>query len=212
MYAIARRVRIDHYRRNKTRRQREIPRDQLPERAAQETRAPALPELQDVLSLLPPAQQEVVLLLCPRDHSRVETQNERGDDDSGRRALVNVAHFAAFSQLRYQSIRFSRYPVLPAGDGLRSSQRGPVLGVLEERVYRTAIRHRTHRGLFRGTRRHRCARASLPYRKLGPHPGLASRAHAARRHCGSCRRGSLAVEASEDRHGLRLTSCPFDDL
>lgn len=63
MYAIARRVRIDHYRRNKRRQYHEIQHEQLPERAADETQIRNSPSIAEMLATLPAAQREVVLLL-----------------------------------------------------------------------------------------------------------------------------------------------------
>ena len=62
IYAIARRVRIDHYRRNRSR-HHEIQTEQLPELATQETQPGNSPNLTDLLKVLPAAQQEVILLL-----------------------------------------------------------------------------------------------------------------------------------------------------
>lgn len=63
MYAIARRVRIDHYRRSRKSRNHEISSGQLPEFAAQEKQGQDPAELHDLLKTLPAAQQEVILLL-----------------------------------------------------------------------------------------------------------------------------------------------------
>jgi|SRR5690242_7911441 RNA polymerase sigma-70 factor, ECF subfamily len=63
VYAIARRVRIDHYRRSRGRQRHEIQSEQLPERAAAETQIANSPNLADLLKTLPESQREVILLL-----------------------------------------------------------------------------------------------------------------------------------------------------
>ncbi len=63
MYAIARRVQIDHYRRGRSSRDHEIQSDRLPERAAEETQAGDSSNLTDLLKTLPAAQRQVILLL-----------------------------------------------------------------------------------------------------------------------------------------------------
>jgi RNA polymerase sigma-70 factor, ECF subfamily len=63
MYALARRVRIDHYRRNKGKRLHEIQSEQLPESAGDERQIHNSPDLTDLLKALPPSQREVLLLL-----------------------------------------------------------------------------------------------------------------------------------------------------
>lgn len=63
LYAIARRVRVDRYRKTKGTREHEIVSDQIPERAAQETAsAPAL-KISEMLQSLPESQREVLLML-----------------------------------------------------------------------------------------------------------------------------------------------------
>jgi RNA polymerase sigma-70 factor (ECF subfamily) len=63
MYAIARRVQIDQYRRNRKNRSHEISSGELPELAAREKTGQSPADLQDLLRMLPAAQQQVVLLL-----------------------------------------------------------------------------------------------------------------------------------------------------
>lgn len=63
IYAIARRVRIDYYRRSRRSWHHEIQTEQLPERAAQQTQPGKSPNLTDLLKMLPATQQEVILLL-----------------------------------------------------------------------------------------------------------------------------------------------------
>jgi RNA polymerase sigma-70 factor, ECF subfamily len=62
-YAIARRVRIDHYRRHLKTSEHEIQSEQLPQMAAPETRSGTSSSLTDLLETLPAAQREVILLL-----------------------------------------------------------------------------------------------------------------------------------------------------
>ena len=62
IYAIARRVRIDEYRRNRSRHY-EVQSEKLPETAADKSTADESLELGDLLAALPEAQREVVLLL-----------------------------------------------------------------------------------------------------------------------------------------------------
>jgi RNA polymerase sigma-70 factor (ECF subfamily) len=63
VYAIARRVRIDYYRRNRSKHSHEIQTEQLPDRAAGETKIGYSPDMADLLKTLPAAQREVILLL-----------------------------------------------------------------------------------------------------------------------------------------------------
>ena len=96
IYAIARRVRIDHYRRNISRRRCEIQREQLPDRAGQQTRTVPGPGLQDLLSVLPPAQQEIILLLKVSGLSLEETARATGTTVG---AVKQKAH-RAYAKLR----------------------------------------------------------------------------------------------------------------
>jgi RNA polymerase sigma-70 factor (ECF subfamily) len=63
MYAIARRVRIDQYRRKSRSSEHEVQTEQLPEMAAPESRFGSSPDITDLLATLPAAQREVILLL-----------------------------------------------------------------------------------------------------------------------------------------------------
>jgi RNA polymerase sigma-70 factor (ECF subfamily) len=63
-YAIARRVRVDHYRKNRRAREHEIQSEQLPERPAFESpHRQATPQMAELLKTLPESQREVLLLL-----------------------------------------------------------------------------------------------------------------------------------------------------
>ncbi len=63
MYAIARRVRVDRYRKTKGTREHEIVSEQLPERAAQATPSDTVPKISEMLQSLPASQREVLLML-----------------------------------------------------------------------------------------------------------------------------------------------------
>ena len=63
VYAIARRVRVDHYRRNRRLLSREITMEVLPERPAAEAGARALPDFETLVHTLPESQREVVTML-----------------------------------------------------------------------------------------------------------------------------------------------------
>ena len=63
LYAIARRVRVDRYRKTKGAREHEIVTDQLPERAAPEAPRQNEPKISDMLQSLPESQREVLLML-----------------------------------------------------------------------------------------------------------------------------------------------------
>lgn len=63
MYAIARRVRIDQYRRSKNRQHHEIQNEQLPERAVDQREGGNSENIIDLLKTLPQAQRELILLL-----------------------------------------------------------------------------------------------------------------------------------------------------
>lgn len=63
IYAIARHVRIDGYRRHRRISRREITAEILPERQANDGRSPNLPDFEALLSYLPENQREVVMLL-----------------------------------------------------------------------------------------------------------------------------------------------------
>jgi RNA polymerase sigma-70 factor (ECF subfamily) len=63
LYAIARRVRVDRYRKTKGAREHEIVTDQLPERAAPEILRQDEPKISEMLQSLPESQREVLLML-----------------------------------------------------------------------------------------------------------------------------------------------------
>jgi RNA polymerase sigma-70 factor (ECF subfamily) len=63
LYAIARRVRVDRYRKMKGAREHEVLSEQLPERAAQEAPRETGPRVSEMLQSLPESQREVLLML-----------------------------------------------------------------------------------------------------------------------------------------------------
>ena len=63
LYAIARRVRVDRYRKTKGAREHEIVTEQLPERAAPEAPRRNEPKISEMLQSLPESQREVLLML-----------------------------------------------------------------------------------------------------------------------------------------------------
>lgn len=63
IYAIARHVRIDGYRRRRRISQREVAADVLPERSASNGPSPQVPDFEALISHLPENQREVVVLL-----------------------------------------------------------------------------------------------------------------------------------------------------
>jgi RNA polymerase sigma-70 factor (ECF subfamily) len=63
MYAIARRVRIDHYRKNKTRAVRELQMEKLPEFPAANASEGSDVDFETLLSALPDSQREVIVML-----------------------------------------------------------------------------------------------------------------------------------------------------
>lgn len=64
LYAIARHIRVDHYRRARRTAAREERLDRIPEAAAMSSAAPAgIPDLETLLSALPESQREVVQML-----------------------------------------------------------------------------------------------------------------------------------------------------
>ena len=63
MYAIARRVRVDQYRKNRRIASNELQVEQLPEPAAAQPREPGTLDLSKLLDALPDSQREVILML-----------------------------------------------------------------------------------------------------------------------------------------------------
>ena len=94
-FAIARRVRVDQYRRTRTIRQHELQTDDLPEFSSPEpTRA--LPDVSQLLEHLPPAQRETVLLLKVSGLSLEEVARATGSSIG---AVKQKAH-RAYENLR----------------------------------------------------------------------------------------------------------------
>jgi RNA polymerase sigma-70 factor (ECF subfamily) len=63
LYAIARRVKVDQYRKNRSAKEHEVATERLPEYASQNRTEPADPKIADLLKSLPESQREVLLLL-----------------------------------------------------------------------------------------------------------------------------------------------------
>ncbi len=63
LYAIARRVRVDRYRKTKSAREHEVLSEQLPEKVSPETGRQTPPQISEMLQSLPESQREVLLLL-----------------------------------------------------------------------------------------------------------------------------------------------------
>jgi RNA polymerase sigma-70 factor, ECF subfamily len=78
VYSIARRVLIDHYRRNKRIRDHELQTEHVPETSEYSFRREPLPAMGDLLKTLPPAQREVIVLLKVRGFSLEEVARTTG--------------------------------------------------------------------------------------------------------------------------------------
>ena len=96
IYAIARRVRIDQYRRSRRTSAREVQSEHLAEMAAPETPRRELPKLEDLLDTLPASQREVILLLKISDLSLEEVARATGTSVG---AVKQKAH-RAYEKLR----------------------------------------------------------------------------------------------------------------
>ena len=96
VYAIARRVRIDHYRRSRRRRYHELQSERLPEAAVRQERLGTSPEIRDLLKRLPAAQREVILLLKVSGLSLEEAARATGSSVG---AVKQKAH-RAYEKLR----------------------------------------------------------------------------------------------------------------
>ena len=97
LYAIARRVRIDHYRHTKRWRDHEMPREYFAERAASQHAPPATSaRMEELLETLPATQQEVILLLKVSGLSLEEVARATGTSVG---AVKQKAH-RAYEKLR----------------------------------------------------------------------------------------------------------------
>src|SRR5690349_18287896 len=96
LYAIARRVRIDHYRRTKRWRDHEMPSEDFAERAASQQAPSASVGMEELLETLPAAQQEVILLLKVSGLSLEEVARATGTSVG---AVKQKAH-RAYEKLR----------------------------------------------------------------------------------------------------------------
>ncbi len=78
VYAIARRVLADHWRKSKPIREHELRPERLPDTAARQPEQERLPNMQELLQTLPPTQREVILLLKVRGLSLDEVARSTG--------------------------------------------------------------------------------------------------------------------------------------
>ena len=78
VYAIARRVKIDQYRRTRRVKEHEYQTEQLPETVVRERKSSSLPEMAELLKTLPEAQRETVLMLKVSGLSLEETARATG--------------------------------------------------------------------------------------------------------------------------------------
>jgi RNA polymerase sigma-70 factor (ECF subfamily) len=96
LYAIARRVRVDHYRKNRGVREHEVAAEQLPEKALPDAPRPATPKIADLLQSLPESQREVLLLLKVSGMSLEEVARSTG---------VTVGSVKQKAHRAYESLR-----------------------------------------------------------------------------------------------------------
>lgn len=96
LYAIARRVQIDDYRRKRRVRSHELQTEQLPERTAPEPVANTIPDMDDLLKNLPASQKQVLLLLKVAGLSLEEAARATGSTAG---AVKQKAH-RAYNTLR----------------------------------------------------------------------------------------------------------------
>jgi len=97
LYAIARRVRVDHYRKNKGVREHEVLSEQLPERASSTGSARhTLPKMTDLLKSLPDSQRETLLLLKVSGMSLEEVARATG---------VSIGSVKQKAHRAYESLR-----------------------------------------------------------------------------------------------------------
>jgi len=78
VYAIARRVKVDQYRRTRRVKEHEYQTEQLPETVVHEPKSSSLPEMAELLKTLPEAQRETVLMLKVSGLSLEETARATG--------------------------------------------------------------------------------------------------------------------------------------
>lgn len=96
MYAIARRVRVDRYRKTKGAREHEILSEQLPEKAVQATPSQTTPKISEMLQSLPESQREVLLMLKVSGLSLEEVARATG---------VSVGSVKQKAHRAYESLR-----------------------------------------------------------------------------------------------------------
>ena len=98
LYAIARRVRVDHYRKTRRVKEHEVASEQLPEKASQDSVPPASPKIADLLKSLPESQREVLLLLKVSGMSLEEVARATG---------VSIGSVKQKAHRAYESLRKS---------------------------------------------------------------------------------------------------------
>jgi RNA polymerase sigma-70 factor (ECF subfamily) len=97
LYAIARRVRVDHYRRTKRVRDHEVLSDQLPEKASvPDSARQTVPKMTELLKSLPESQRETLLLLKVSGMSLEEVARATG---------VSIGSVKQKAHRAYESLR-----------------------------------------------------------------------------------------------------------
>ena len=96
MYAIARRVRIDQYRKTRNRSARELPMEKLPDVAAQEASQAGNIDFETLLATLPESQREVLVMLKVSGLSVEEVARATGSSSG---SVKQKAH-RAYEKLR----------------------------------------------------------------------------------------------------------------
>ena len=95
LYAIARRVRVDHYRKTKRVREHEVLSEQLPEKAHDSARQ-TIPQMTELLQSLPESQRETLLLLKVSGMSLEEVARATG---------VSIGSVKQKAHRAYESLR-----------------------------------------------------------------------------------------------------------
>ncbi|MDQ6700554.1 MAG: RNA polymerase sigma factor [Acidobacteriota bacterium] len=92
LYAIARRTRIDQYRKNRLIRANEVQTERLPEAPVAQSTAKPLPAIAELLSSLPDAQREVLLMLKVSGLSLAEVARATGTSVGSVKQRVHRAY------------------------------------------------------------------------------------------------------------------------
>ncbi len=96
LYAIARRVKVDRYRKTKSTREHEVLSEQLPEKPSLEKPKQTSPNISEMLQSLPESQREVLLLLKVSGLSLEETARATG---------VSIGSVKQKAHRAYESLR-----------------------------------------------------------------------------------------------------------